>query len=148
VCAQFSSTTLFIIFWTNIILGGLTTPLVSYLKIPNESENTLNVADFEFTASEIQFLMRIDELQDRLARYLLVHGTNNVEVAFDDAKKKGRQSNLWQKKFSKVVGYLGATGAVTFLDGSLEKRGTGALSSHAWSSRTVGAPEQLLLFII
>ena len=144
--SQYSSTTLFIIFWTNLILGGLTTPLVSYLKIPNESEDTLNVSEFEFTASETQFLMDIDKLQNKVARYLLVHGTDNVEVTFDDGKTKGRQSNMWQQKLNRVVGYRGATGAVTYLEGTLEKRATGTFSSLKWSSRQVRAPHMSLSF--
>ena len=140
--SQFSSTTLFIIFWTNLILGGLTTPLVSYLKIPNESENTLNVSEFEFTASESEFLMDIEKLQNKLAYYLLVHGTDNAEVTFDDGKKKGRQSNMWQQKFNRIVGDKGAPGAVTYLEGQLEKRGSGTFSSLKWSSRQVRAPQQ------
>ena len=125
-----------------MVLGGLTTPLVSHLKIPNETDKTLDVSEFEFTADEIEFLMQIDTLQNTMARYLLVHGTDNPEIGFDDAKHRGRQANRWQKRLNRVMGYRGATGAVTFMDGRLEKQGSGPLSSLAWSSREVCARDQ------
>jgi hypothetical protein len=142
VLQQFSSTTLFIIFWTNVVLGGLTTPLVSHLKIPNETDKTLDVSEFEFTADEIQFLMQIDTLQNTMARHLLVHGTDNPEIGFDNGKQQGRQAERWQKRLNRVMGYRGATGAVTFIDGRLEKQGSGPLSSLAWSTREVRARDQ------
>ena len=32
---EIASATLFVVFWTNIVLGGLTTPLVLWLKVKN-----------------------------------------------------------------------------------------------------------------
>ena len=113
--------------------------MVSYLKIPNETDRTLSVVNFEFTDREIKFLMRFDTFQDNLARYLLVHGSDNAELGFDDAKKAGRKANMWQKKLNGVVGYKGATGSITYMDGELLKQGTGRLSSHSWSARQVSA---------
>lgn len=120
-----------------MVLGGLTTPLVSYLKIPNERDKTLNVSHFKFTFNEIQFLMRIDELSDKVAQYLLVHGKNNAGLDFDDQKAAGRQANTWQTKLRNVIGYKGSSGAITFFTGPLQKKGTGALSSNAWTTRLV-----------
>ena len=34
---------LFVIFWTNIVQGGLTAPLVSALGIPNQVDGTLDM---------------------------------------------------------------------------------------------------------
>lgn len=132
---QIASTTLFIIFWTNLILGGVTTPLVSLLKIPNEGEGTLNVSEFEFTMKEIEFLMKIDRLDDNLAAHLLVNGVDNAEIEFNEQTAKGLEANLWQQKMQRVTGYKGAMGEWTFIDGELEKRGSGHLSSHKWKTR-------------
>ena len=104
--------------------------------------------NFEFTDREIKFLMRFDAFQDKLAHYLLVHGTDNAEVGFDDAKKGGRKANMWQKKLSGVVGYKGATGSITYMDGELHKQGSGALSSHSWTARKVSASASERFFFL
>merc|ERR1712166_316952 len=77
---EIASATLFVVFWTNIVLGGLTTPLVLWLKIPNEGNGTLDVQSFVFTDDEKKWLHSIDALEERWAERLLVNGTDTAKT--------------------------------------------------------------------
>jgi NhaP-type Na+/H+ or K+/H+ antiporter/ABC-type branched-subunit amino acid transport system substrate-binding protein len=94
---EVASATLFVVFWTNIVLGGLTTPMVLWLKIPNEGNGTLDVSTFEFTEKEKKWLQRIDKVEERWAQRLLVNGTKTVKTLGNNAK--GKSESKWHAKF-------------------------------------------------
>jgi NhaP-type Na+/H+ or K+/H+ antiporter len=65
---EIASTTLFIIVVTNVVLGGLTAPMVSLLGIPNEKNGTLNLAAFTLTKREKEFARSWHDKRDRLRK--------------------------------------------------------------------------------
>ena len=99
---EISSATLFIIFWTNVVLGGATTPLVSALKIMNEAEGTLDLSTFEFNEDEQAYLRAIDTTFEKLAKVLLVNGADNVDNA-NDTNTHGEKKAEWQQIFSSAT---------------------------------------------
>ena len=92
---EITSACLFVIFWTNIVLGGLTTPLVGWLKIPNEGDGSLDVSSFELTEKELEWLRDIDTLEERLAKYLLVNGTDTTK-SHSEGTERGRSDAAWK----------------------------------------------------
>lgn len=84
-----------------VILGGLTTPLVQYLRIPNATEGTLDVSKFSFSAHEQRWLRHIDTLETKLARWLLVHGvaTSKTFSQSPPETRRGETSSAWEKTF-------------------------------------------------
>ena len=92
---EIASACLFVIFWTNIVLGGVTTPLVGWLKIPNEGDGSLDVSSFEFTEKEMEWLGDIDALEERLAKYFLVNGTD-TNKSHSEGTARGRSDAAWK----------------------------------------------------
>ena len=66
---EIGSATLFIIVVTNVVLGGLTAPMVSLLGIPNEKNGTLDLSDIRslnLTEREKEFARSWHDRRDRL----------------------------------------------------------------------------------
>ena len=79
-----------------MVLGGLTAPLVSWLKIPNEIDGTLDVDKIMelFNEEETEYLLAIDEGFAKWEAYLLIHGRDNAHN-HSDATAQGRADKAW-----------------------------------------------------
>ena len=91
-----TSTTLFVIFWTNVILGGMTAPLVSCLNIPNQSDGNLEESDFEFDDDDVEYLFKMERFQAHCYRLLLVHGEQNMDTHLSTIR--GDYKLFWMAK--------------------------------------------------
>ena len=76
---------------TNVVLGGLTAALVSWLKIPNEIDGTLDLDDFEFNDEEQDYLEALQQTLDKWERYLLIHGSDTADN-HSQATARGRRA--------------------------------------------------------
>ena len=97
---EISSATLFIIFWTNVVLGGATTPLVSALNIMNQMDGSLDLSSFELNEDEKEYMGAVDATFEKLAKVLLVNGVNNVDSA-NDTNPHGKKKDEWLQVFTK-----------------------------------------------
>lgn len=93
---QFTSATIFLIFWTNVLLGGLSIPLIKFLGIPNESDGTMDLEEFEFTEDEANYLSSLEGFFIKLESMLLIPSAD--DDSFSAASGRGRHASLWQKK--------------------------------------------------
>ena len=86
---------------------------MSALKIDNEAEGTLDLSTFVFTESEKEYLLGIDTKFEKLAKYLLVNGEDNVDNA-NESNSKGSQKAEWMDAFMNAKSFqqegLGITG--------------------------------------
>jgi hypothetical protein len=95
---QLQEAVLFIIFWTNILLGGATTPLVRFLGLRSEVEGTLDLGEFEFTEEEADYLSSIEGIFARLEEVLLIQ----VDNPFSTSTGRGRHASLWESKINEA----------------------------------------------
>lgn len=85
----------FVTFWSNVVFGGLTVPLVTFLGIPNEIDGSLDLAEFQFTEEEANYLDAIDKTFARIENALLVHAGQQQTFSTSD---RGRHASLWEYK--------------------------------------------------
>lgn len=85
----------FVTFWSNMIFGGLTAPLVTFLGISNEVDGSLDLADFQFTEEEAKYLEEIETTFARIEDMLLVHTGQTQTFSTSD---RGRHASLWEHK--------------------------------------------------
>ena len=80
-----------------MVLGGLTAPLVSWLKIPNEIDGTLDLKNIEavFNDEEKDYLCAIKATRDKWEAYLLIHGSDNAHNA-NNGTARGRDETAWE----------------------------------------------------
>ena len=85
----------FVTFWSNIIFGGVTAPLLTFLGISNEVDGSLDLADFHFTEEEAKHLEEIETTFARIEDMLLVHAGQTQTFSTSD---RGRHASLWEHK--------------------------------------------------
>ena len=88
---QIAAATMFVIFWTNIVLGGLTATLVPRLFEEHDGADGV-----EFTDEQAKFLVAIDSTFDKWADKLLIYGSENINH-FNVATEHGKRQHHWQK---------------------------------------------------
>lgn len=97
---QFLEAVYFVIFWSNVVLGGLTKPLVQFLGIKNEVDGTMDLSEFQFTEEEAEYLGSIETMFARLEKLLLTHtGQKN---SFSNSAR-GRHASLWEAKVQEAI---------------------------------------------
>lgn len=96
---RFLAAVYFVIFWSNLLFGGLTVKLVQFLGIRNEVDGSLDLAEFEFTEEEANYLEILGVTFARIEEVLLTHmGQKRIFSTSD----RGRHAALWEDKVVKA----------------------------------------------
>jgi hypothetical protein len=100
----FISATLFIIVVTNVVLGGMTAPLVSFLGINNEHDKTLDMSHFNFSEKEAELLQAWEEMSEKWFNFLLIPDTSNkVMMTARTHFKRLKHEEFWRQQQQQAI---------------------------------------------